>query len=369
MSHTHDIRVKDVRCTFEDTPFRAPLKFGGRIVDGSQLVHVSATVETNDGRTAVGAGAMPLGNVWGWPSSRVSPDEGAEAVRRLAVAASAWLGDYRDPGHPLDIGADLEHALAGLAAGVVKALNLAEAMPTMMALVAASAVDAAFARRLTGKAHGRNVYECYGPEFVDHDLAHFLTPEFRGETLDRYVNAKPLESLPLYHLVGAVDPLTDADVAKPIGDGLPETLAGWIERDGLTHLKIKLNGDDPAWDAERIIAVDRVAEEAGRKRGHGGWRFSLDFNEKAADAAQVLDLFDRLRLDAPGALEKVQYVEQPTARDLAAHPEAAMHRVAAVRPVVIDESLTGAPIACSWPANAAIPGWPSRPARGTARRC
>ena len=60
--------------------------------------------------------------------------------------------------------------------------------------------------------------------------------------------------MPLYHLVGALDPLTAADVAKPVGDGLPETLGEWIALDGLTHLKIKLNGDDLAWDVERVAA-------------------------------------------------------------------------------------------------------------------
>jgi L-alanine-DL-glutamate epimerase-like enolase superfamily enzyme len=209
-----------------------------------------------------------------------------------------------------------------------------------MALVAASPVDAAL-HDAFGKVHGRSAFACYGPEFVARDLSHYLTPEFRGEYLDRYVSASPKPTFPLYHLVGAMDPLTADDVAKPIGDGLPETLVDWIDRDGLTHLKIKLSGDDPDWDARRVIAVDRIAEEAGRRRGRAGWRFSLDFNERCKGPDQVLDLFDRLRAEAPGALEKVQYVEQPTARDLDAEPRADMHRVAAVRPVVIDESLTG----------------------------
>ena len=44
MPQATDVRVKDVSCELEDTPFRAPLKFGGRIVDGSQVVSVSVTV-------------------------------------------------------------------------------------------------------------------------------------------------------------------------------------------------------------------------------------------------------------------------------------------------------------------------------------
>ena len=68
--------------------------------------------------------------------------------------------------------------------------------------------------------------------------------------------------MPLYHLVGALDPLTAADVKQPVGDGLPETLAEWIPADGLTHLKIKLNGDDLGWDVDRVFGVDRVAGRA-----------------------------------------------------------------------------------------------------------
>ena len=39
------------------------------------------------------------------------------------------------------------------------------------------------------------------------------------------------------------------------------------------------------------------------------------------------------------AYDRIQYVEQPTARDLKAHPENKMHEAAKFKPVVIDESL------------------------------
>ncbi len=43
---------------------------------------------------------------------------------------------------------------------------------------------------------------------------------------------------------------------EPIGSGrLP------LPPSGLTHLKIKLNRDDPAWDVERAVRVDRGAAE------------------------------------------------------------------------------------------------------------
>ncbi len=46
-----------------------------------------------------------------------------------------------------------------------------------------------------------------------------------------------------------------------------------------------------------------------------------------------------LKVRAPTAFDRIQYIEQPTARDLKAHPENMMHEAAKFKPVVIDESL------------------------------
>ena len=96
--------------------------------------------------------------------------------------------------------------------------------------------------------------------------------------------------MPLYHLVRVLDPLSPADVRQSIGDGLPETLAEWIRADGLTHLKLKLNGDDLAWDVDRVVAIERVAAEAQAGLGCRAWHYSLDFNESCAGVQYVLDL-------------------------------------------------------------------------------
>jgi L-alanine-DL-glutamate epimerase-like enolase superfamily enzyme len=333
-----DIRIVDLTCEFEALPFRAPLKFGGRVVEASELINVRATVETVDGRRAQGAGSMPVGNVWGWPSAKVEPAQTAEAVRRTARALVEAARGYRDAGHPLDVMVALEHGYRAVADGVTAAMGLPERMPTLMILVAASPLDAAVHDGY-GKVHGVNVYNAYGREFVRRDLAAFLTPEFAGEYLDRYTLRTPKPTMPLYHLVGALDPLTPAEVAKPIGDGLPETLGEWIAADGLTHMKIKLNGEDLGWDVARVAAVERVAVEAQAGLGRKQWNYSLDFNEKCKSVDYVLEFLRRLSEAAPAALGRVQYIEQPTARDLKAHPENRMHAAAKIKPVVIDESL------------------------------
>ena len=55
----------------------------------------------------------------------------------------------------------------------------------------------------------------------------------------------------------------------------------------------------------------------------------------------LLDFEHAIRGEAPGAFARVQYIEQPTARDLAANRQNTMSEAAKLRPVVIDESLTG----------------------------
>ena len=60
----------------------------------------------------------------------------------------------------------------------------------------------------------------------------------------------------------------------------------------MTAIKIKLNGDDLAWDVDRVAAIDRVTTAAQTKRGTAEWIYSLDFNERCPNVQYLLD-FDR----------------------------------------------------------------------------
>jgi L-alanine-DL-glutamate epimerase-like enolase superfamily enzyme len=128
-------------------------------------------------------------------------------------------------------------------------------------------------------------------------------------------------------------------VTKPIGDGLPETLGDWIHFNGLTHLKIKLNGDDLNWDVERVVGVNQVAETEQKKRGVAQWFYSLDFNEKCGSVGYLLEFLHKVKERTPAGFDKIQYIEQPTKRDLKADRANVMHEASKLRPVVIDESL------------------------------
>src|SRR5262245_5003569 len=251
MPRPTDIQIRNVTVETERIEYRSPIKFGGRVVTDAVLLNVTVEVESAGGRRGSGFGSMPMGNVWAWPSSVVSAPQSLEAMLQFALAAAEAARDHLELGHPLDLTRQLGAEHPALAAAVAKKLNLAEPMPKLAELVAASPLEAAI-HDAYGKVHQANSYNLLGPEFVAHDLAHYLTPEFAGEHLDRYTLRQPKEKMPLYHLVGALDPLVDSDINQRLNDGLPETLGEWILMDGLTHLKIKLNGDDLPWDVERV---------------------------------------------------------------------------------------------------------------------
>ncbi|MBI5085285.1 MAG: hypothetical protein HZB13_11890 [Acidobacteria bacterium] len=310
--------------------YRTPIKFGGTVVDRVTLLNVEVAVRDRAGRTARGFGSMPLGNVWSFPSKTLSYDQTLAAMQELAKKLRTITAECREFGHPVELNFLMEPEWLKAAGGAV---------PKLCALVTGSPFDAAI-HDAYGKLHGHSVYRCYTREFLREDLGRYLGAEFKGEFLDRYVMPEPKPSMPLYHLVGAVDPIVEADIVKKVGDGLPETLPQWIEFNGLTHLKIKLNGDNLEWDRDRILKVDRAASETMARRGTRQWFYSLDFNEKCPNVEYLLGMLRQVKERSAAGFDRIQYVEQPTARDLRANRQNVMHEASKLRPVVIDESLT-----------------------------
>ncbi|NOX53523.1 MAG: mandelate racemase/muconate lactonizing enzyme family protein [Planctomycetes bacterium] len=338
MPKSTDIRILEATCSFETVPFRMPLKFGGRIMADTTLINVDVVVENRSGKHANGFGSMPVGHIWAWPSTAVPEDQAAKAMMQFAEEVVHIANAYPDYGHPLDIVFQISAEYDHMGKRLAERMGLAEPMPELAQLVAASAFDAALHDGY-GRVNGVNSYNALSADYMNHDLSEYLDENFAGEYLDKYVLEEPRPRLPLYHLVGALDPLTEADIETRLNDGLPETLPEWILADGLTHLKIKLAGDDLDWDVNRVLAVDQVASEAQDHRGCKQWFYSLDFNEKCENVEYVLEFLRRIQEKAPAAYDRVQYIEQPTHRDLKAHPDNRMHKAAELKPVVIDESL------------------------------
>jgi L-alanine-DL-glutamate epimerase-like enolase superfamily enzyme len=252
-------------------------------------------------------------------------------MKVLAARMGKITNGYKEFGHPVDINWDIEPLYLKAADEVSRELKLDHPIPKLCTLVTGSPFDAAI-HDAFGKLHNRSTYQTYGPDLMSHDLSKYIGPDFKGEYLDRYVMKTPKAAMPLYHLAGAVDPITNDDVKKRINDGLPETLPEWVRYNGLTHIKIKLNGEDIKWDVDRVLRVIKAAPTAQH--------FSMDFNEKCPNVGYLVEVMRTIKEKSPAGFDKIQYVEQPTKRDLKADRKNEMHEAAKLRPVVIDESLT-----------------------------
>ncbi len=330
------IRIESVSLSFEDIRYRSPYKFGGVAVDRATLLNVECIVRTRAGKTAKGFGSMPLGNVWAFPSRTLPYDGTLAAMKELARRLGPITASYKEFSHPVDINTSLEPVYLKAAAEVSTSLKLTVPIPKLCMLVTASAFDAAV-HDAFGKLHQRNCYTTYGPDFMEKDLSHYLGAPFRGEYLNRYLLQKPRPSVNLYHSVGGSDSLTADQLTTRLNDGLPETLPDWIRYNGLHHIKIKLQGDELKWDVDRVVAIDRIAQETSP---NVEWRYCVDFNERCPNVDYLLEFLRKLKEQTPKGFARIEYIEQPTARDLKADRANVMHQAAKLRPVVIDESLT-----------------------------
>jgi hypothetical protein len=339
MSKATDIRICEVTTRRQQIDYRTPIKFGGRVVRDVTVVDAQVVVEDRIGRRHTGNGSMTMGNVWAWPSTSLDATATLSAMLNFVDRLTELAHGIQDVGDPLQLTERMALEYPGLRASIRESTGGGDEMPQLAALVAASPIEAAI-HDAFARLHNRSAFACLDASWINEDLSHYLNEDFRGEYLSQYTLATPQATMPLYHLVGALDPLTTADIQEPVNDGLPQTLGEWILADGLDHLKLKLAGDDLDWDVQRVAAIDQVATEVQATRSCEAWWYSLDFNEKCPDIQYVLDFLCRLRELRPPAYDRIQYIEQPMHRDMSQGTGAtSVGQAAKLKPVVIDESL------------------------------
>lgn len=319
---------------------RMPLKFGPEVTTEVTCARVRLTVAGPDGRTAVGWGETPLSVQWVWPSS-LSYEERHEALRDFCRwLVEVWAGAVGDAGHSLEVG---HSVLEDLLPGLLQKYNRMERegqepMPWLAALVCNSAFDIAL-HDAYGVFHGVPTYQTYGKEFLTSDLATYIQPaddaprvSFAGRYPADFLTFPRPDTLPAWHLVGGKDPIEPSDLtgAEP-NDGEPVLLRDWIRRDGLKCLKVKLRGDDLAWDYDRLTHVGRIAVEE-----NVDW-LTADFNCTVRDPSYVVEALDRLQAEHPRLYGMLLYVEQPFPYDLEANP-IDVRAVSARKPLFMDES-------------------------------
>lgn len=364
-------RITAVRLYFIPVRTRVPLKFGTETLTSVTCARVAMRIVDEAGREAEGWGETPLSVQWAWPSS-VPCGARHQAMKDLCLClAKAWM-DGPPAAHPLTLGHYfLEHVLPsvqesfnaersslplspslssrseakaddGERVGVSGPLGSDTAcsigpVPRLAALVCASPFDIAL-HDAFGRLAGLPVYGTYGPEFLPDDLSCFLEPA-RGSVVafhhawpSEFLVNQPPQRLLAWHLVGGLDPLEPSQLTGTAPqDGYPVALTDWIQRDGLKCLKIKLRGNDSAWDYERVVAVGRIAATREVES------LSADFNCTVQDPAYVNEILDRLKIEQPVTYSRLLYVEQPFAYDLEAH-RLDVHNLSARKPLFLDES-------------------------------
>ncbi len=337
MAKSTDITVMGSQLFMLPVRTRVPLKFGRETVTDITCARVKLRVMSQGGKAADGWGETPLSVQWAWPSTLNYEERYHRMSRLCELIARHWAG-FTVSGHPIEIGSDfISQALPQLLEQANRESASAEAMPWLAALVCCSAFDIAL-HDAYGNLHSRPVYETYTDEYMTRDLGEYLTPaegaqiSFSRKFPSEFLIFPRRDVLPAWHLVGGKDPLNAAELtgAEP-DDGYPVLLTEWIKRDGLYCLKVKLRGDDAAWDYDRLVAVGRIAGE-----NEVLW-LSADFNCTVTDPNYVTQILDRLMIEHPRIWQMLLYVEQPFPYELGEH-QIDVCSVSARKPLFMDES-------------------------------
>ena len=331
-----DARVKDVSLYLLPVETRVPLKFGSETLLTVTCARAKVTLEDRNGNVACGWGETPLSVQWVWPSSVPYTERHAALIDFCKVLKSAWL-DFDQFGHPIELSHSFQQDVLHARQDEFNAARGGEPMPYLAGLVAASVFDQAI-HDAYGVLHNVDIYKTYNKEFMSQDLSQFLTPKtggdfsFSGKYPADFLVDNPPTKLPVWHLVGGLDPITpDELTGDEPDDGYPVLLKDWIQRDGLECLKIKLRGNDAAWDYERLLAIGELSLQTGVK-----W-LTADFNCTVEDPQYVNDILDRFAADHKQIYDLILYVEQPFPYDLE-ELRIDVHSVSERKPLFLDES-------------------------------
>ncbi|MDB4766508.1 hypothetical protein OAG71_02340 [bacterium] len=333
-----DIRIVDVELFFIPVQTRMPLKFGAESLDSVTCARAKITVEKRDGSRSVGWGETPLSVQWVWPSS-LSYEFRLNRLKAFAESLAVEIAKSKLMGHAVEIGVDFIEQLLGDHAQSDAADNETP-LPYLASLVVGSIFDQAI-HDAYGVANKIDIYQAYGREFLDREIAeffrgHLMTSDVRGKFAGRYLDdfleLNPPQTLPVWHLVGGLDPVSAVEVTdQHPDDGYPVSLEDWIEADKLKCLKVKLRGTDEDWDLARMIAVGNLSLEMGVTA------LSADFNCMVTDVEYVNQILDKLKADHQAIWDLILYVEQPfpyELDDLMLNVESLSTR----KPLFLDES-------------------------------
>lgn len=305
-------------------PFRLrmPFRFGVITVTHGRQAVLRARIRLDDGTEQWGLAAESLAAKWFDKDPALTDAQNEHQLRRaLELAEAATLG-----------------AGANTAFG-----HFADTYPAVTAAAGREGLNplvASYGRALLDRAMLDAVLKAKGVSFwrgmranIGGMAPHAIAPDLAGFDFGAMLAGRdPLLRIHARHTVGLVDPITAADQAERVGDGLPETLEEVATTYRHRYWKLKVGGNVAA-DVERLSRIASVLD-----RLHGGYHASLDGNEQYEDAEGALALWRAMEAEPRLArlCASILFIEQPVKRARAL--ETGMGVLAAARPVIIDES-------------------------------
>jgi L-alanine-DL-glutamate epimerase-like enolase superfamily enzyme len=307
-------RILDATVSFKRQRFITPLQLSSGIIE-SLTQALAAVVVEFDGRRATGHGTIYLSDLWAWPDDSFTHDQRDAVLRRVSETIAGELPRQfaQDDLHPLEIGLRL-HDLA------CHGLTFTPNPSALARAMCASPFDAAI-HDGAGIAQNRSAFSLYD-EAAAVPSAEDYFPGIGACRAIRDIIRCARKELPAWWIVGK-------------SDCLGQTLVPAVQKRGYRCFKLKITGRNNEADVARTVEVFHSAKANGFARP----RLSIDSNEANPSAESVLDYVGRLRAVDREAYDALEYIEQPTDRDIERHTFD-WREVTKQKPVMLDEGLT-----------------------------
>jgi hypothetical protein len=323
-----EIKVVRTRAGIRNAHTRMPFRFGVITMRAAPLLTIAIEIADRQGARATGYAADFLAYRWfdKRPDKSLA-DNCADLLRAVDLARDLYLAAGKD-------GAATPFELWRATHPEIERQALAFGFNHLGAAFGSSMLERAVIDGV-GRLTGRTYFELVRAGDLGVDLG-AISPELRGREVREFLPARPLERLHVRHTVGLIDPITAADVAEPVADGLPQTLEEYLDVDGIGWLKVKIGGAQDE-DLARLDAIARVLERRERRFG-----ITLDGNEQYRELDGFLALIEAIK--AAPALQRLWrqtlFIEQPLDRLVALDPGVApaLRALGRDKPVIIDEA-------------------------------
>jgi hypothetical protein len=314
--------VKEIELYERPVRFRLPFRYGVVTLTQAPQVFARVRIEGNDDESAWGNAAELLAPKWFDKNPELSNEDNFKQLRRsLWLAHEAYLNAAPNTAYGLFathypdlVKVCAAHELNSLTAGFALALLDRAVLDAVCRLTQVS-LEQAIKANLPGLQP-----DALAPDLTGFDMDVFLASLLQWDNI--YVR----------HTVGLTDAIHRSDLARPLADGLPETLEDAIDYYGCYYFKLKLAGD-LIFDMDRLTAIAKLLDHC-----LPNYYVTLDGNEQYTDVEAVTELWHRISRhpDLQRFTRSVLFIEQPMSRDMTLQQD--VSALSREKALIIDES-------------------------------